>query len=518
MKQRGGGVPGRRGRDALATAARTAALRSDMQKVPKIVGERLKAGAVAVDHPDPDLLTAFSEHALREPERKQVLEHLARCGECRDVLALSLPVEEPSVAVIRPVRGRWLIWPRLRWGLVAAGVIVVGSFGVLRYRESSSPAMVASYDAPRAQGIANEAKTQAEPSPAPPKAAQVEEEKKTPQVELFYDQTKSKPAPETDKEFDRLEQFAKLQPPVRDQRLDAGRAATGMLRTQSLPHGPKPPAQQWQLNVNGNANNNAYASQSQTPAPAVPPEFARSQSSNQVVVSAQAPAPSAAGSVIGGPVTDKKVQDLDTLAVNRRPLTALQPGVSSAGAEVARAKPAATPAVNAPKADAADAYSISTANGSNFAQTSPLVLESARWSINATGGLQRSLDQGKSWQDVDVTGAAGIAGGVNLRMAMKASREKALAKDKADMKQAPVIFRAVSANGPDVWAGGSRGHLYHSTDAGEHWVQVVPSWSGVELTSDIVSLQFADPLQGRIVTSSSEIWTTADAGQTWQKR
>ncbi len=117
-----------------------------------------------------------------------------------------------------------------------------------------------------------------------------------------------------------------------------------------------------------------------------------------------------------------------------------------------------------------------------------------------------------------MTGAAGIAGGVNLRMAMKASREKALAKDKADMKQAPVVFRAVSANGPDVWAGGSGGHLYHSTDAGAHWVQVVPSWSGVELTSDIVSLQFADPQQGRIVTSSSEIWTTADAGQTWQKR
>jgi photosystem II stability/assembly factor-like uncharacterized protein len=105
-----------------------------------------------------------------------------------------------------------------------------------------------------------------------------------------------------------------------------------------------------------------------------------------------------------------------------------------------------------------------------------------------------------------------------MRLAMKSSREKALAKDKADMKRAPVVFRAVSANGPDVWAGGSSGHLYHSTDAGGHWVQVVPMWSGVVLTDDIISLQFADPLQGRIVTSSSEIWTTADAGQTWQKR
>ena len=494
------------------------ARRSDMEKIPKIVGERLRATAVAVDHPDPDVLTAFSERSLPERERSQVLAHLARCGDCRDVLALSLPAEEPSIAVIRPVRDRWLTWPRLRWGLVAAGVIVVGSFGVLRYRETSHPAMVASYDAPRAQGIANEAKTQAEPSPAPPQAAQVEEQK-TPQAEFRYDQTKSKPAPETDKEFDRLEQFAKLEPPARDQRLDAGSTAKGTLRTQSLPHGPMPPSQQWQLNVNGNTNNNAYPSQSQAPAPAVPPEFARQQSSNQVVVTAQAPVPSAPGSTIGGPVTaGKQAQELNTLAVEGRAVAPLSSTGSSAGAEVARAKPAATPAANAPKADAADSYSISTANGSNFAQTSPLVLESARWSINAAGGLQRSLDQGKSWQDVDVTGAAGIAGGVNLRMAMKASREKALAKDKADMKQVPVVFRAVSANGPDVWAGGSGGHLYHSTDAGAHWVQVVPSWSGVELTSDIVSLQFADPQQGRIVTSSSEIWTTADAGQTWQKR
>ena len=489
-----------------------------MEKIPKIVGERLKAAAVAVDHPDPDVLTAFSERSLPERERSQVLAHLARCGDCRDVLALSLPAEEPSVAMISPIRGRWLTWPRLRWGLVAAGVIVVGWFGVLRYRETSHPSMVASYDAPRVQGITNEAKNQAEPSPAPPKATPVEEQKKAPHAEFLYDQTKSAPAPGTDKELDRLEQFAKLQPPARDQRLDAGRAGKGMLRTQSLPHGPKPPSQQWQLNANGSANNNTYTSQSQTPAPAVPPEFARQQSSNQVVVTAQAPAPSAPGPNIGGPVTaDKQAQDLNALAVEGRsaaPLSSMSAGV---GAEVARAKPVVTPAANASKADAADAYSLS-ANDSNFTQTSPLALASARWSINATGGLQRSLDQGKSWQDVDVTGAAGIAGGVNLRMAMKASREKSLSKDKAEIKQAPVVFRAVSATGPDVWAGGSGGHLYHSTDAGAHWVLVVPLWSGVELTGDIVSLQFADPQQGRIVTSSSEIWTTADAGQTWEKR
>jgi len=489
-----------------------------MENIPKIVGERLKAAAIAVDHPDPDVLSGFSERSLPERERGQVLEHLARCAGCREVMALSLPAEEATVAVVRPVRGRWLTWPRLRWGLVAAGVIVVGSFGVLRYRTASQPATVA-YNASHAsqeQEIAKEAKNQTEPFPAAPAAAATDEEKKAPQTSFLYGQSKSRALPETNKESDRLEQFARLQPPTRDQRADAS-GARGMLRPQALAHGPKPPAQQWQQNITANANNNAYAFQSQTPAPAVPPEFARQQTSNQVVVTAQAPAPSTAGSNIGGPVkVDRKAQDLDTLALQDRSVAPLSATGGSAGAEVARAKPAEATTTNAPKSELTDAYSVS-ADGSNFAQTASLAPESVRWSINAKGGLQRSLDQGKNWQDVDVTGAAGIGGGGGLEMAMKSSRQKALAKDKVDMKQTPLVFRAVSANGPEVWAGGSGGHLYHSTDAGVHWVQVVPSWSGVVLTDDIVSLQFADPQNGRIVTTSSEIWTTADAGQNWQK-
>ena len=60
----------------------------------------------------------------------------------------------------------------------------------------------------------------------------------------------------------------------------------------------------------------------------VPPEFARQQSSNQVVATAQAPAPSAPGSTIGGPVTaGKQAQNLNTLA---RRIGRLQP-LSSTG-------------------------------------------------------------------------------------------------------------------------------------------------------------------------------------------
>jgi len=108
--------------------------------------------------------------------------------------------------------------------------------------------------------------------------------------------------------------------------------------------------------------------------------------------------------------------------------------------------------------------------------------------------------------------------GLDLQLAMKSSRAKAAPKDKADAKAKPIIFRAVAANGPDVWAGGSEASLFHSTDSGDHWIRIQPSWRGVLLSGDILSLQFGDPQHGRIVTSTAEIWTTADAGQTWDKQ
>jgi anti-sigma factor ChrR (cupin superfamily) len=40
-------------------------------------------------HPDAETLSAFTEQALNSKERGQVLEHLAACGRCRQVVALA---------------------------------------------------------------------------------------------------------------------------------------------------------------------------------------------------------------------------------------------------------------------------------------------------------------------------------------------------------------------------------------------------------------------------------------------
>jgi photosystem II stability/assembly factor-like uncharacterized protein len=99
---------------------------------------------------------------------------------------------------------------------------------------------------------------------------------------------------------------------------------------------------------------------------------------------------------------------------------------------------------------------------------------------------------------------------------------KTVNKSRAVSAAAPVgsipIFRAVSAAGPEVWAGGSAGVLYHSVDGGQQWTRVVPAASGIPLTGDIISIAFPDPQHGQITTSAQEFWFTIDGGQTWQKR
>ena len=115
-----------------------------MQDVPKIVLKRLQesagvAGVTASEnvHPDADLLTAFAEQSLDGSERARVTEHLARCGDCREVVAFALPASEAVAVTVSTsaARSRWLSWPVLRWSVVAAGLFAVTSFGVLQYKQ-----------------------------------------------------------------------------------------------------------------------------------------------------------------------------------------------------------------------------------------------------------------------------------------------------------------------------------------------------------------------------------------------
>src|SRR5580692_4429719 len=106
-----------------------------MPELPNIVRERLKVSRPTAAHPDPDVLTAFAERVLPESERAVVMEHLARCHDCRDILALALPasVTVETARVPFPLRSGWFRAPVLRWGVVAAGFAVLVVTGILEY-------------------------------------------------------------------------------------------------------------------------------------------------------------------------------------------------------------------------------------------------------------------------------------------------------------------------------------------------------------------------------------------------
>jgi hypothetical protein len=107
-----------------------------VQDVPKFVLRRLQKTTDKGSHPDTDLLTAFAEQSLLASERARVMEHLARCRECREVVALALPATEdaPVASSTGPSRSGWPVWPVLRWGVVAAGIMVIASVGILQYQ------------------------------------------------------------------------------------------------------------------------------------------------------------------------------------------------------------------------------------------------------------------------------------------------------------------------------------------------------------------------------------------------
>jgi photosystem II stability/assembly factor-like uncharacterized protein len=115
------------------------------------------------------------------------------------------------------------------------------------------------------------------------------------------------------------------------------------------------------------------------------------------------------------------------------------------------------------------------------------------WAIKA-GILQRSLDNGQSWQD-------------------------ALHADH------PLLCFA--SHDEDVWTGGQAGILFHSANNGVTWVQVQPSVKARPLGSDITHIEVRNdevrsderpPAEIILSTSSNEIWSSADGGKTWDKK
>jgi Photosynthesis system II assembly factor YCF48/Putative zinc-finger len=114
----------------------------------------------------------------------------------------------------------------------------------------------------------------------------------------------------------------------------------------------------------------------------------------------------------------------------------------------------------------------------------PAVVVKRHWRVTADGHLERSTASG-NWAAV--------------------------------LTDQPAAFRVVSVVGDDVWAGGSGGMLFHSSDGGQTWnKQLLSSPASVE-KGIIVSIRFSDALNGVITTDEGTRWNTSDGGVTWTR-
>jgi hypothetical protein len=438
-----------------------------MTEVPKIVYDRLRAARPheaapptvplrEQAHPDANLLTAFAEQSLSATEREGVLDHLAVCGDCRDVIVLALPAADFAAAPVmadaeagrstgKPSKNRlasgnfvglktsWLrlVSPGfsgsgLRWAAVAAGIAVVASVLLVRPGKLN-------------QSLPLSANRQVATT-APPASG----------TQLASSSVPATPAyPPPMNKVARSSGSNRVQP-------KRGMQLTMALKANQT--GPRPPLGAYTL---GEVTDAGAA------APAVRPE---PSTDGTLLARNDAPAiekakPALQSTVAQSADADKKqnteqrslVPDEGKQKVEQKADGLVNPSLSGLGGAKM-----ATAAKQAPA-------------------PSQVLVPQRSWTI-AGGVLHRSLDQGYSWQE-----------------ALRANQ--------------PLI--CVASQSDDVWTGGTAGTLFHSANGGLTWLQVQPSIKTQQLSWDITHIN----LRGAEVVvsgSNNQMWSSADGGKTWR--
>jgi hypothetical protein len=426
-----------------------------MKQVPKIVRQRLQVIAKAAVHPEPDLLTAFAERSLGERERGQVLEHLAQCSDCREIVSLSIPELEPASAVSSGARAPWLGWRVLHWGALAACVVVVGAAVTLRYqkRESVPQFTAANQPAPAAVTEKSAAKAQVSETTGDKVVANLESRQLTQPRRDSADASSPPPRPLGRSDSALVNKKSPAALSEMDQ-LTIGAKAT--LAAKMAEAAPSPPL----LSKRADAEQQKEGRPDNLRGSAGKAGTAGVGSSTKMEFTA--PAPEEMESIPG-----KAKEGKDSLSKTQ---SVAVPGMAETGTTSPMGGSTALP--------------LPARNSVQLQKN--LVRLTPRWTLSSTGALQRSLDAGKTWETVPLGSTT--------------------------------VFRALSALDSEIWVGGSGGALYHSSDGGQQWVQVKPAADGKSLTADIVTVEFTDARHGKLATASGETWVTTDAGQSWQKK
>ncbi len=461
-----------------------------MEQLPKLVRERLAAaqGAGVSAHPDADTLNAFVENALAGSERERVTQHLSLCAECRDVVALSLPEEAVENLAVVPHGTREgrapRAWNAFHWAGLAASVVVVAAVALLyqsrireqylgRAAEVRAPVVTTSdaasqAEVPEAREEASKSTTTAVSVPA----AKVEEKPasavaRSRTAERVEKKEASEQLKESSAQSDEKQRFAAASEQSRQKVVGGlvGPAANSAQNSSApVPH-----------RVAGGNQIQYMQAQAQ---PVQPPPAATSPGASPKE-----------GVLLGRNYSEM----YDSVSVNAaRQDSAQQKSKDSAGVtdknvaagvptSVAR-KPATVQAEMAPVPEAAVA-STSLVVGASGQMTA--LQKAVNWRVSDNGKVERSSQNG-AWQSV--------------------------------ISASDVRFRTVASAGLDVWAGGSNGALFHSSDGGNTWSRISVGTGGQRLAGEIVHIELRTPRDFDVTDSTGETWTTNDGGRSWAVR
>lgn len=99
---------------------------AEVPQIPAFAKVAMSQPKATGSHPDASLITGFIERSLTSPLRTQMLEHLAGCPQCRNLVFLATPQNAPAA---EPQKTFSLAMPRFRyafrWAAAAASAAVI---------------------------------------------------------------------------------------------------------------------------------------------------------------------------------------------------------------------------------------------------------------------------------------------------------------------------------------------------------------------------------------------------------
>lgn len=481
-----------------------------MPELSQLVRQRLASRGAAGDHPDADTLTAYAERLLPATERSRVLEHIAGCAHCRDVVALSLPDAVPTLPVPTPLPGRraWRWRPAL--GLAASLAMLAVVATVIVELPQKPETFQSAKQTPAPVNPVQQDSVKAVPQPEQPSSSsaalstresRAAEPLNAPAVSLNGAVAGNAVAA-------RRQALDSLQPPIAAQVPVRGgtvaSSSSNVAMTDARLH--ERDYVNSQMFLAGQSSNDVTANPAAVPA-APMPSLAQTQSPAPLSTStplafADLPPQIESGKVLRSrqfsnppsshfgfptlPALRKAEQKVEALA---KRTVAIPPGALSFSAmENKNLNPSREDQVQN-----IDGQSASDKAGADLDRSSAFSQQAL--AAGSGGGARYQAGAASAWRIND--GKLLKSGGAGLWVEGYSGES--------------IEFTAVTVHGSNVWAGGMNAALVHSVNSGASWERIA---LGASAAGYINSIDAAGA-NVHVTSSSGQAWSSEDGGKSW---